>query len=77
MPELLAGLGRWEQSLPKDPQQRPFAKLKRQPDGRFSDDDLVKIITEGIEDTSGEFSLGVLGWPTLNQAAATWLFVRR
>lgn len=38
-----------------NPQERPFAKLERGPDGKFNDDDLVKIITEGIEDCSGKF----------------------
>jgi len=41
--------------MPDDPVQRPFAKLQRGPDGKYSDDNLVKIITEGIEDCSGEF----------------------
>lgn len=53
MHELLAGLSKWYHEMPKDPVQRPFAKLQRGPDGKFSDDDLVKIITEGIEDCSG------------------------
>lgn len=55
--ELLAGLGKWEHELPKDPQQRPFAHLQRGADGKYSDDDLVKIITEGIEDTAGKSAI--------------------
>ena len=53
LPELLKGLGQWEHSLDKDPQERPFANLKRQSDGTYNDDDLVKIMTEAIEDTAG------------------------
>lgn len=52
--ELLIGLGKWERGLSKDPQQRPFAHLERQADGRYSDDDLVKIIADSIEDTAGK-----------------------
>ena len=51
--ELLQGLGRWEQGLPKDPQKRPFADLQRDADGKFSDDELVEILTSAIEDTAG------------------------
>lgn len=55
MQELLMGLGKWEHVLHKtDPQQRPFADLERQADGRYPDDDLVRIMTDSIEDTAGE-----------------------
>ncbi|KAL6715679.1 hypothetical protein ACLMJK_006640 [Lecanora helva] len=53
--ELLQGLGKWEHNLPKDPQERPFANLKRGADGRLPDDGLVEIITSSIEDTAGAF----------------------
>ncbi|KAL9116562.1 MAG: hypothetical protein Q9187_006913, partial [Circinaria calcarea] len=53
--ELLQGLGKWEHSLDKDPQKRPFAHLTRNADGKFNDDDLVKIMTESIEDPAGAF----------------------
>ena len=52
--ELLKGLAQWEHSLDKDPQKRPFAHLQRGSDGKFSDDDLVKIMAEAIEDPAGE-----------------------
>ena len=52
--ELLAGLSKWEHSLPDDPTQRPFAHLERGPDGKFNDDDLVKIMQTGIEDLAGK-----------------------
>lgn len=55
MPELLQGLGKWMYSLDPDPHKRPFAKLERQADGSYNDDDLVKIMTEAIEDCSGSF----------------------
>ncbi|KAI9884215.1 MAG: hypothetical protein M1823_004008 [Watsoniomyces obsoletus] len=55
MQELLMRLSQWEQNLPKDPQERPFAHLERQSDGKYRDDDLVKIIADGIEDTAGSF----------------------
>ena len=53
LPELLQGLGKWEHSLDKDPQKRPFAGLQRDADGKFNDDDLVKILSESIEDVAG------------------------
>lgn len=55
MPELLAGLSKWEAEMPDDPQKREFAGLKRQEDGKFSDDDLVEIITSSVEDVAGAF----------------------
>lgn len=54
LPELLAGLSKWESNLPEDPTQRPFAHLQRGADGKFSDDDLVGIMQSGIEDVAGE-----------------------
>ena len=53
MQELLSGLSKWEHDLPKDPLERPFARLKRGADQRYNDDDLVKIMTESIEDPAG------------------------
>lgn len=55
MQELLRGLSKWEHDLAKDPSQRPFAHLERGADGKYSDDDLVKIMTESIEDTAGTY----------------------
>jgi len=56
MQELLAGLSKWEHDLSKDPSERPFAHIQRGTDGKFSDDDLVKIMTESIEDTAGMYN---------------------
>ena len=53
--ELLMALSKWEASLPKDPQQRPFANLKRNADGTYEDGPLVEIITDSIEDIAGAF----------------------
>lgn len=53
MQELLQGLGKWEHGLPKDPQERPFADLKRDSAGKLPDDELVEILTSAIEDTAG------------------------
>ena len=55
LPELLQGLGKWEQSLNEDPQKRPFANLKRAKDGSLDENALVKILADGIEDMAGAF----------------------
>ena len=55
LPDLLQGLSKWEQSLPKDPQDRIVAGLERSADGTLDDDALVKILTESIEDKAGAF----------------------
>lgn len=56
MPEMLAGLHKWEMEMPEDPAARGFNNLKRGPDGKYSDDDLVEIITSSIEDVAGKHS---------------------
>src|SRR6187402_83634 len=55
--ELLRGLVGFERQLGDDPlaPSRNFGGLKRQEDGSYSDDDLVKILTESIEDVAGSF----------------------
>ncbi|KAJ5160844.1 Psi-producing oxygenase A [Penicillium canariense] len=57
------GLGKWEATLPEDPFERPFAKLQRQADGRYDDDDLVKIFEESVEDVAGAY--GASNVPTV------------
>ncbi|KAH0556979.1 hypothetical protein GP486_005233 [Trichoglossum hirsutum] len=53
--ELMKTLGRLEDGLDPDPFKRPFAKLERQANGNYRDEDLVKILTESIEDPAGSF----------------------
>lgn len=55
IPELMRGLSKLENSLDPEPSKRPFANLKRKPDGTFDDDALVDILVSGIEDVSGSF----------------------
>lgn len=50
----MAGLSKWEKSLSEDPMKRPFAHLQRGQDGKYNDDDLVRIMQAGIEDVAGE-----------------------
>lgn len=54
MQELLGGLGKMEASMSEDPVNRDFGGLKRDSKGNFNDDDLVKILTESIEDCAGK-----------------------
>lgn len=51
--ELAVGLAKFSASVSKDPSQREFGGLKRGPDGKFKDADLVKILQESIEDPAG------------------------
>lgn len=57
MHELLMGLAKWDKSLDKDPSKRPFARMERQSDGKYKDDDLVNILCDSIEDCAGKFDL--------------------
>lgn len=66
-PEFLQGLRTWGQSLPEDPQHRPFAKLKRDgPNHTFDDAALVEILTAGVKDVAGAF--GANGVPEILRA---------
>ncbi|KUJ17681.1 heme peroxidase [Mollisia scopiformis] len=55
--ELLRGLIMFEKQLGDDPlaPSRNFGGLTRQEDGSYNDDDLVKILSESIEDVAGSF----------------------
>lgn len=53
--ELMVGLGKYDREMPADPQQRPFASLKRDAKGKFDDNELAKIMINGIEEVSGAF----------------------
>jgi hypothetical protein len=53
--EFLQAFLRYEASINPDPSKREFDGLKRGKDGRFKDEDLVKIITASMEDPAGLF----------------------
>lgn len=53
--QLLGALRAMEAKTSENPLERPFAGLKRQADGTFSDDDLVEILESSIEDVAGSF----------------------
>ncbi|KAL7919043.1 heme peroxidase [Trichoderma austrokoningii] len=53
--ELGQALMTFEQSTPKDPSLRTFDGLERQADGRFKDEDLVRILKEAMDDPAGVF----------------------
>ncbi|KAH7119549.1 heme peroxidase [Dendryphion nanum] len=53
--EMIAQLKELDKTIDKDPSKRTFARLSRNDKGRFADDDLVKIITESIEDPANSF----------------------
>lgn len=53
--DLLDALRKWGASLSANPYERPFADLSRDEDGNFSDNDLVKILADSIDDVAGAF----------------------
>ena len=53
----MRAFGAFEAQIPKDPSKREFGGIKRQEDGKFQDEDLVKILKEGMEDPAGKRSL--------------------
>lgn len=53
--DFIQAMGDWEKRTPVDPLERPFAKLQRSSEGKFKDDDLAAIFTEGVEDCAGAF----------------------
>ena len=55
VPDLIGGFSKFERQIPEDPLERPFNKLKRGPNGKYNDDDLVECITSVIEDPAGSF----------------------
>ena len=56
--ELVVALARWSARLPRDPLDRQFDTLQRQPDGKYSDDDLASTWTSSVEDVAGAFGAG-------------------
>ncbi|KAK6088565.1 fatty acid oxygenase [Seiridium cupressi] len=55
MPQMIDALRRFENNVPDQPEDRPFAGLEREADGTYSDDNLVEILSSSIEDTAGAF----------------------
>lgn len=55
MDDILQALGEWQADLPGQPETRTFENLTRLPDGTFPDDEMVKILTESIEDVAGSY----------------------
>ncbi|KAJ8518487.1 hypothetical protein ONZ45_g4459 [Pleurotus djamor] len=51
----LATIGKLFADVPSDPAKRTFAGLKRGPDGKFSDDDLARILHEATINPAGTF----------------------
>ena len=75
VPQLLQGLKAFESSIPKEPEKRTFGGLKRtgaDGTGAFSDDDLVKILKESIEDPAGECIFVVTGRYWVARRVLTW-----
>ncbi|KAK6355021.1 hypothetical protein TWF696_004148 [Orbilia brochopaga] len=56
MPHFMAGLAKWEQSIPTDPGKRTFEDLERDPEtGKFDDEKLVEILTSSMEDVANSY----------------------
>ncbi|KAE8168156.1 heme peroxidase [Aspergillus tamarii] len=53
--DLMMGMRKMGADIPKDPSKREFAGLKRQPCGRFKDEELVGILTMAIDEVAGSF----------------------
>ncbi|KAH0432490.1 linoleate diol synthase [Colletotrichum camelliae] len=55
MQELGAALMKFEMGIDKDPSKRTFDDLQRGEDGKFKDEDLVRVLKEAMEDPAGTF----------------------
>lgn len=55
MDDILRALSEWQAGLPGQPEARTFENLRRLQDGTFPDDEMVKILTESIEDVAGSY----------------------
>ena len=53
--ELIDGLLKFESNIPKQPEKRTFAGLKRNAEGYFDDQEMVDILKASIEDPAGLF----------------------
>lgn len=55
--DFIVGALAWEAKIPKEPSERVFGGLKRNPEtGMFDDDAMVQILKESIEDPAGKSS---------------------
>ncbi|KAK9778646.1 hypothetical protein SCAR479_04668 [Seiridium cardinale] len=55
MPQMIGALRCFENNVPDQPEDRPFAGLEREADGTYSDDNLVEILSSSIGDIAGAF----------------------
>ena len=55
MQVLIAAVKKFEMTVPKDPGQRTFGGMRRGPDGKFNDDELVDALATAIEQPGGAF----------------------
>ena len=53
--DIVRKLAAFSNSLPTDPQERPFANLTRTTNGSYNDDDLAPIFAASVEDTAGAY----------------------
>lgn len=51
--DFLAGIRKYEATIPRDPSKRTFGGLTRRDDGTFGDEGLVNILKEAIDDPAG------------------------
>ncbi|KAK6536698.1 hypothetical protein TWF281_000918 [Arthrobotrys megalospora] len=67
LPEFIAGLVKWEKTIPDDPGLRTFEDLVRDPEtGKFKDEDLVNILADSIEDCANSYGANAV--PTIMRA---------
>ncbi|KAK6539104.1 hypothetical protein TWF694_010642 [Orbilia ellipsospora] len=67
LPQFLAALGKWEQTIPTDPGKRTFEGLERDPTtGKFDDEKLVDILASSIEDCANSYGANAV--PTIMRA---------
>lgn len=45
--------------MDNDPSKRTFGNMHRGGDGKFSDDDLARILTESVEDVAGNYPMAL------------------
>ncbi|KAJ6137471.1 Cytochrome P450 [Penicillium samsonianum] len=55
LPELGQAMFNFNRLIPVEPSHRTFADLERQDDGKFKNEDLVRILKEAMEDPAGTF----------------------